>query len=90
MENRSKLLNNHFAKETIAGIASINDLREKEFNGETLTQKEKHALINFDHFRINELNIITDDRTFHKRYQEIQVMANLGDYTEFLKENYSI
>ncbi|OFY93288.1 MAG: hypothetical protein A3K10_07740 [Bacteroidetes bacterium RIFCSPLOWO2_12_FULL_31_6] len=90
MENRSKLLNNHLAKSTVSGIASINDLREKEFNGEALTQKEKHALINFDHYRINELNAITDDRAFHKRYQEIQVMANLGDYTEFLKEKYSI
>lgn len=90
MENRSKLLNTHFAKSTIAGISSINDLREKEFNGEALTPKEKHALINFDHYRIDELNAITDDRAFHKRYQEIQVMANLGDYTEFLKEKYSI
>jgi hypothetical protein len=25
---------------------------------------------------------------FHKRYQELQVMANLGDFTEFLKEKY--
>lgn len=90
MENRSKLLTTRFAKSTIDGATSINDLREKEFNGEALTQKEKHALINFDHYRIHELNTITDDRAFHKRYQELQVMANLGDFTEFLKDGYSL
>ncbi|MCE3279219.1 MAG: hypothetical protein K0S44_1410 [Bacteroidetes bacterium] len=36
----------------------------------------------------NVLNAQTDDMAFHKRYQELQVMANLGDYQEFLKEKY--
>lgn len=90
MDTRSKLLNKHFEKSTIAGTISINDLSEKEFNGEALTEKEKLALTNFAHYRISELNIITDDRAFHKRYQELQVIANLGDYTEFLNEKYTI
>lgn len=90
MENRAKLLNNYFAKADIGGTPSINDLREKEFSGERLTQKEKQALVNFDRFRINELNAQTEDMAFHKKYQELQVMANLGDYTEFLKEKYFI
>jgi hypothetical protein len=88
MENRTKILNNYFAKAEIGGTPSINDLREREFNGDPLTQKEKQALINFDRFRINVLNAQTDDMAFHKRYQELQVMANLGDFTEFLKEKY--
>ena len=50
--------------------------------------KEKQALVNFDRFRLDVLNAQTDDMAFHKRYQELQVMANLGDYTEFLKEMY--
>lgn len=88
MENRSKLLKKQFTKATIGGVPSINDLREREFNGEPLTQNEKQALICFDRFRIAELNAISEDRAFHKRYQELQVMANLGNYTEFLKEKY--
>lgn len=88
MENRTRLLNNYFAKSGIGGTPSINDIREKEFNGEPLTQKEKQALVNFDRFRLDVLNAQTDDMAFHKRYQELQVMANLGDYTEFLKEKY--
>lgn len=87
-ENRSQLLNKYFAKSEIGGMPSINDLSEKEFNGERLAAKEKQALINFDRFRLDVLNAQTDDMAFHKRYQELQVMANLGDYTEFLNEKY--
>ena len=88
MENHEQLLNKYFAKADIGGTPSINDLREKEFNGEPLAAKEKQALINFDRFRLDVLNAQTDDMAFHKRYQELQVMSNLGDYTEFLKEKY--
>lgn len=88
MENRISILNKYFAKSDIGGVPSINDLREREFSGEPLTLKEKQALINFDRFRLDVLNAQTDDMSFHKRYQELQVMANLGDYSEFLKEKY--
>ncbi len=76
-------------KEDLGIGLSINDLREKEFNGEKLSTEEWQALKNFDRFRISELNNQTSDMEFHKRYREIQVMANLGDYKEFLKEKYS-
>ncbi len=88
MENRTKLLNSYFAKSDVEETPSINDIREKEFKGEPLPAEEKQALINFDRFRLDVLNAQTDDMAFHKRYQELQVMANLGDYTEFLKEKY--
>lgn len=88
MEKRTDILNKYFAKADINGSLSINDLREKEFNGEKLTQKEKQALMNFDAYRLSELNAQKDDMSFHKRYRELQVMANLGDYEEFLKEKY--
>jgi hypothetical protein len=88
MEKRANILNNYFSKTEIGAIPSINDLREREFNGEPLTLKEKQALINFDRFRLDVLNAQTDDQSFHKRYQELQVMANLGDYSEFLKDKY--
>ncbi len=88
MENRSNILNKYLTKSGISSTSSINDLREKEFSGEKLTAREKQALINFDRFRLDVLNAQTDDMAFHKRYQELQVMANLGDYEEFLKEKY--
>ncbi len=88
MENRTNILNRYFAKADLGGVPSINDLREREYNGEPLTLTEKQALVNFDRFRLNVLNAQTDDMSFHKRYQELQVMANLGEYQEFLKEKY--
>lgn len=78
-----------YLKENLGIGFSINDLREKEFNGEKLSYEEWQALKNFDKFRIAELNNQKSDMEFHKRYREIQVMANLGDYKEFLKEKYS-
>jgi hypothetical protein len=80
-----------YSVKTEEGISqSINDLREKEFNGEKLSAREKLALINFDRYRLNELSAQVDDLDFHRRYREMQVMANLGDYQEFLKEQYFI
>ena len=71
------------------GGVTINDLREKEFNAKQISATEKKALANFDKFRINELNNQPDDISFHKRYRELQVMANLGNFEEFLKQKYS-
>ena len=88
MENRTNILNKYFAKADIGGTPSINDLREKEYSGEPLTIKEKQDLVNFDRFRINVLKAQTDDMAFHRSYEELQVMANLGDFQEFLKEKY--
>lgn len=76
-------------KAELTGIVSINDLRYKEFNNIELSSQEALALRNFDKFRISELNKITSDEEFHIRYRELQVIANLGDYTEFIKADYS-
>jgi hypothetical protein len=88
MEEKSVQLNNYSAKPAIGETQSINDIRDKEFAGVPLTQREKQALANFDKYRLAELNNIKDDMSFHKRYRELQVMANLGDFTEFLKDQY--
>ena len=85
---RQEILLGKYSVKTDTGIASINDLREKEFNGEKLSLKEKQALVNFDRYRLKELNAISDDMEFHKRYRELQVQANLGEFEEFLKEKY--
>jgi hypothetical protein len=85
-----KLVDKHSAsKEILGGSISINDLREKEFSGKLLSESEKLALANFDKFRISELNQQPDDLSFHQRYRELQIIANLGDYREFLDEKYS-
>jgi hypothetical protein len=90
MEERSKLLSKYSAKQNLGESLSINDIRDKEFSGEPLTQREKQALHNFDCFRLAELNATKDDMSFHQRYRELQVMANLGDYEEFLKDKYFV
>lgn len=81
---REDILKKYFAKADIGGTMSINDLRDREFSGETLTEMEKTALKNFDRYRLEQLNGIADDKEFHERYRQLQVMANLGDWKDFL------
>ncbi len=90
MAIQQKLSLKQSMKAELTGIVSINDLRYKEFNNIELNSEEALALRNFDRFRISELNKIKSDEEFHIRYRELQVMANLGDYKEFLKSDYSL
>jgi hypothetical protein len=84
MSTREDILKKYFAKATIGGTTSINDLRDREFSGDSLTKEEYRALSNFDRFRIEELNAQTNDLAFHERYRQLQVMANLADWRDFL------
>jgi hypothetical protein len=81
----SKLLN----KKASGLVVSINDLRDKEFSGVKLSAEEKFALSNFDKYRINVLNSQTEEEKFHYQYRQLQVIANLSDWQEFLGEEYS-
>lgn len=84
MTFREDLLKKYFAKSDIGGTVSINDLRDREFNGESLSTEEKVALANFDHYRIEILNAQKTDMEFHENYRQLQVMANLADWKDFL------
>jgi hypothetical protein len=76
-------------KKSTGLVVSINDLRDKEFSGIKLSAEEKLALSNFDRYRINVLNAQSDEQEFHLKYRQIQVIANLSNWKEFLKEEFS-
>ncbi|OFY89901.1 MAG: hypothetical protein A3K10_09530 [Bacteroidetes bacterium RIFCSPLOWO2_12_FULL_31_6] len=67
---------------------TINDLRDREYSNKELSPQERLAIKNFDRYRIIELNKQTSESKFHNKYLQIQVMANLSPFEEFLKENY--
>lgn len=89
MDFKNDIAKRFFSKQDIGGVESINDLRDKEFSGKTLTAEEKYALANFDKYRLNILNSQEDDEQFHLHYRQIQVISNLGDWREFIKDEYS-
>ena len=89
MEYKTDFLSTLLNKKTTGLVVSINDLRDKEFGGVKLTAEEKTALSNFDKYRISVLNAQTDEQKFHYKYRQIQVIANLSDWHEFLKEDFS-
>jgi hypothetical protein len=86
---RNNILQRFFAKKDIGGEVSINDLKDKEFAGKELSAEEKKALKNYDNYRINLLNSQESEDNFHQTYRQLQVIANLGDWKEFLKAEYN-
>jgi hypothetical protein len=89
VESRSDILSKLFSKSVETLSISINDLRDKEFSGKPLSSEEKFALANFDRYRIRILNAQENEEAFHEAYRKIQVIANLGDWRDFLKEEFS-
>lgn len=90
MSFKGDLLKKIFSKELGTGIVeSINDLRDKEFSGSKLTPEERFALSNFDNYRLKILNAQQNEADFHQQYRQLQVIANLSDWREFLKEEYN-
>lgn len=89
VEYKSDILSVLLNKKSTGLVVSINDLRDKEFSGVKLSQDEKNALSNFDRYRITILNAQSDEQQFHHKYRQIQVIANLSDWREFLSEDFS-
>lgn len=88
MNQRQEIYKNYFANKAEGETVCINDLRDKEFRNEQLTEEEMQAILNFDRFRLAELNQVKTDFDFNARYCELQIMASIADYREFLKEEY--
>jgi hypothetical protein len=82
------LLKKIFSKQQTGLVVSINDLRDREFSGQKLSSEERLALANYDRYRIEILNAQTDEEQFHYHYRQLQVVANLGDWKEFLKDEF--
>jgi hypothetical protein len=65
---------------------SINDLRDKYYDGKELSDSELLAIQNFDKYRIDYLNSSATEDQFDKRYLELQAKANLSDFKDFLNQ----
>lgn len=89
MEIKNEFIARLLNKKSAGLVTSINDLRDKEFSGVKLTAEEKFAISNFDRYRINVLNSQTEEEKFHYQYRQLQVIANLSDWREFLGEEFS-
>lgn len=63
---------------------SINDLRDKYYEGENLSDEELLAIQNYDAYRIEYLNTAENEDDFDKRYRELQIKANLNSFKDFL------
>ena len=66
---------------------SINDLKDKYYDGIQLTSEEFKALQNYDTYRLRYLNEAASEKEFDERYMELQAKANLAPYDEFLDLN---
>lgn len=89
MDFKNDIATRFFTKKDLGSSESINDLRDKEFSGKTLSAEEKFALANFDRYRLAVLNAQENEEQFHLHYRQLQVISNLGDWREFLKDEYT-
>lgn len=89
VEMKTEFLNALLSKKQTGLVTSINDLRDKEFSGNKLSAEEKLALSNFDRYRIHVLNSQSDEEKFHYHYRQLQVIANLSDWREFLSGRFN-
>jgi len=78
------------SKKGIDSILTVNDLRELDYSNQELSTQQRLAIKNYDRYKISELNRQTSEEAFHKKYMQLQVMANLSPFEEFLKEEYFI
>ena len=63
---------------------SINDLKDRYFDGLKLAPEELLAIKKYDLFRLEYLNSASDSKEFDRRYLELQAKANLSPFTDFL------
>ncbi len=89
MESKTDFLSKLLSKKGDALATSINDLRDREFSGVKLSADEKLAVSNFDRYRISVLNAQIEEENFHQKYRQLQVIANLSDWREFLKPEFN-
>ena len=90
MEKTKKKIQSYYRQAFIEGNISINDLRDKLDNGATLTSEELASIKNYEKYQIEVLTKEMSDDEFNKKYQQLQVLANLGSFEEFLKEKYTV
>ncbi len=76
--------------DTQIGAITINDLKDRYFDGFPLSEEEKKALHNFDQYRLEKLNGSKSDQEFKLVYLKIQAMANLSPYKDFLNSDFII
>lgn len=74
--------------QSISDIISINDLQDRYFNAEQLSLEELRALRNYERYRMKMLLESKNQKKFDRNFTRLQVLSNIADYTEFLKERY--
>lgn len=77
-----------YRNQLLGSAISINDLRERDLNGKQLAEDQRNALRNYDRYRLSELNCQPNEDDFHACFVQLQAMANLSPYQEFLKDEY--
>jgi hypothetical protein len=88
VETQRDFLSSLLKKANNSVVTSINDLRDKEYSGLQLSPEERFALSNFDRYRINVLNAQLEKDKFHYKYRQLQVIANLSDWREFINNEF--
>lgn len=75
-------------KDKVVKLLTINELKEIESSSSDLTPQQRLAIKNFDRYRFNILTSIKSEELFQREFQRLQVLSNLSNYEDFLKDEY--
>lgn len=63
---------------------SINDIKDRYFDGLSISEEERIAMDNYDHYRLSSLEAVKGKADFKSIYSNIQALANISSYRYFL------
>lgn len=78
-----------YGSPSLSPAITINDLKEKELEGNELTELELKAVFNYDKYCLEELNKNLSESQFHLTYRLLGIIANMGPFEDFLDSKYS-
>lgn len=85
---KEKKIIDYCSRTDVSQVVSLNDLEEKEYNGQMLSQEEEKALTIFRKIRLQRLlKKAGSEVKFHENYEYLRAVKNVVDYRDFLNEN---
>ncbi len=85
-----KLLRSNSLNKSDDKLVSINMLRQKRINEESLSQDEWNALNRYEKYRKYVLENATSQEDFEEKYKKLVTLARYTAFKEFLSDTYSI
>lgn len=84
------LRSNSLNGSSVYNLTTINALKQKRNSGEKLSSNQQKALNIFEVYRDQVLSEAESEEDYEQKFKEMNTLANLTSFEEFLKEKYLV